>query len=326
MQEYIDKYKIEKSFLRRYFMQNAESIYYNKLLDFMFWKRGKLLLPKDKEKNYEEFTKEEIVNFYEKNEINIPQLELMATTKCTLKCKYCVALVPQFDLAGGVHKTLTFKDFKSDFDILCNTVNNIYMFHILGGEALINQELPEIVEYVVESGKTGSTRIVTNGTLLPSKKLLETARKYSDRVYFSISNYARNEELKKIIKQNEIIEVLKDNGIKYQVNPDFMWNVEEPLKYRNYSEEQLKQLFRICHYKQCIELLDGKIHICGKQSMTYELHEKSDIRIPVDDYVDVRNSKNLREDLIKFYQKDYFDVCKYCVRLDKQILPAEQIG
>jgi hypothetical protein len=82
-------------------MQNAENVYHNKLLDFIFWKRGKFFLPKNREKDYEEFTKEEIENYYIKNEINIPQLELMATTKCTLKCKYCIALVPQFDMLCG---------------------------------------------------------------------------------------------------------------------------------------------------------------------------------------------------------------------------------
>jgi organic radical activating enzyme len=199
------------------------------------------------------------------------------------------------------------------------------MFNILGGEPLINQELPEIVEYAAKSQKTGTIRITTNGTIIPSGRLIDAVKKYNDRVYFSISNYSKNEKLKKIIKQDEIIEVLKYNGIKYQVNPDFMWNLEEPLKHKNYDNEQLKQLFRICHYKHCVELLDGKIHICGKQSMTYELHERSNIEIPDGDYVDLRKSKNLREELINFYHREYFNICGYCRRIDKQILPAEQL-
>jgi hypothetical protein len=58
-------------------------------------------------------------------------------------------------------------------------------------------------------------------------------------------------------------------------------------------------------------------------SMTYELGNKTDIKI--NDFVDLRTSKNIREDLINFYKKDYFNVCKYCVRLKKEVIPAEQL-
>ena len=41
-----------------------------------------------------------------------------------------------------------------------------------------------------------------------------------------------------------------------------------------------------------------------------------------DDSVDIVNSKDLRQDLIDFYQKEYMNACKYCILTDIQVQPA----
>jgi hypothetical protein len=40
MQEYVDKYKIGNSFLRRYFMENAEKNFLVKFKKFLLWRLG----------------------------------------------------------------------------------------------------------------------------------------------------------------------------------------------------------------------------------------------------------------------------------------------
>ena len=44
----------------------------------------------------------------------------------------------------------------------------------------------------------------------------------------------------------------------------------------------------------------------------------------LNDSVDIVNSKDLRQDLIDFYQKEYMNACKYCILTDIQVQPALQ--
>ena len=315
--EIIEKYNIKTIFFRRYLMENAEKNFLVKFQKFLLWKEGSFLNPQLKEKYYNDFLIEEVNNFYEKGELNIPQCEFVITTRCSLKCKYCSNLMPLFN--EKTHSDLSFEDFKKDFDILINNVNRIRKFCLIGGEPLINKEIYKMLDYAASNEKIDLIEIISNGTIIPSKELIETIKKYNNKVYFYFSNYSVNKDIK-ILKYDEIFKILKDENIKYQSAKDLYWVKEEPLKERNYSEDQLKNVFKYCCNNSCISILNGEYHVCPKSSSGKRLGI-----IDVNDYVNLRTSKDLRKDLIDFYEKEYFDACKYCIRLNEKILPAEQL-
>ncbi len=64
--------------------------------------------------------------------------------------------------------------------------------------------------------------------------------------------------------------------------------------------------------------MNGKLDICSKASAGREM------QLFEDDSVDIVNSKDLRQDLIDFYQKEYMNACKYCILTDIQVQPALQ--
>lgn len=311
-----NKYNINSSFFKRYLVENAEKNFLVKFQKFLFWRDGKFLNPQLKEKYYNEFLIEEIDNFYEKNELNIPQCEFVVTTRCSLKCKYCSNLMPLFD--ENTHSDLTFEDFKKDFDILTNNVNKIRKFSFIGGEPLINKELYKMLDYAASNEKIDLIEIISNGTIIPNKELIEVIKKYK-KIYFYLSNYSVNKDIK-ILKYDEILKLLNSENIKYSFVKDLQWFKEDTLKERNYNEDQLKNVFKNCYSNTCISILNGEYHICPKSSSGKRLGI-----IEVNDYINLRNSKNLRKDLIDFYEKDYFDACRYCIRLNEKILPAEQL-
>ena len=316
MDELISKYNISETFLRRYFIENANKSLAIKFKNFLFWKKGGFFNPKLKEKYYNDFLIEEVNNFYEKGELNIPQCEFVITTRCSVKCKYCCNLMPLFD--EKTHSDLSFEDFKKDFDILVNNVNRIRKFCILGGEPLINKELYKMVDYIGNNEKIDIIEIVSNGTIIPSKELIETIKKYN-KVYFYFSNYSVNKDIK-ILKYDEIFKILNNENIKYSFIKDLEWMKEEPLKKRNYNEDKLKNMFKNCYNSICISILNGEYHICPKSSSGKRLGI-----IDVNDYINLRTSKDLKKDLINFYEKEYFDACKYCLISNEKILPAEQL-
>jgi organic radical activating enzyme len=274
----------------------------------------------NREKYYEKFLLEELENFYLKNEINIPKIEFAITTKCTLKCKFCSNLMPYFTPKD--HIDLDFNSFKKDFDTIANNVNTLRVLKILGGEPLINKELPLMIDYAAKNEKLKIIEIVSNGTLLPNQELIDTIKKY-DKVYFYLSNYSKNEKLKSVLKYDDIMNLLKNNNIKYQFASDLMWVEEEPPKKHNYKPAQVKSMFKHCCNASCSSILNGKIHVCARSSSGYEL---GIIKISENDFLDLRGENgNFKEKLINFYRKDCFDACEYCVRLEKEVMPAEQL-
>ena len=83
MKELLEKYNISKSFYNRYFELNAINRLGNELFRFMNFKEGKFINPMKKQQYIEDYIKEEVINFFEKDELNIPQIEFCLTTQCT---------------------------------------------------------------------------------------------------------------------------------------------------------------------------------------------------------------------------------------------------
>jgi organic radical activating enzyme len=325
LQHLITKYKVATPFLRRYFRQNAENKYLITQLEFMLWRRGQFIKPYEKVNNLDKFIAEEIENFYEKNELAIPRLQFVVTTRCTLKCRDCNGLIPEFRENKNSHLDLTFKEFKQDFDVIMNTVKYIRRFLLLGGEPLLNRDFTKIIDYTARHSGIKVIEIVTNGTLLPSRQLLDVTRKYSDKIYFHLSNYSKNIKIRNILKYDSFISILKKYNIKYQMSNDLVWNREASLKQREYTLDKLKTMFNSCYLKGCTQILSGRLSLCPRLSAGYELGQ---VEIFADESINLRNSNEviIRDKIINFYKKEYFEACRSCIRLEEQVMPAIQIG
>jgi hypothetical protein len=323
VKELIKNYTIARSFYKRYFMQNAENRFAVSQLEFMLWRRGRFIKPQDKAGELDRFTVEEIENFYIKNEINIPQLQFAVTTRCSLKCRDCNALIPEFGRNKHNHIDLRVDDFKRGFDLLMGTVKTIRRFMLLGGEPLFNKDLPGIVDVCAGSSGIQVIEIITNGTVLPSPQLLEVVRNHREKIYFHISNYSKNEQLKNMVKDDELIALLKHNNMKYQMSMNLLWNREEPLRKRNYTDTELRAMFDRCWLKRCVQVLDGRLSLCPRLSSGRALNIVND---DYDEHIDLAglDEGTLRKNLVDFYKKKIFESCRWCVRIDEQIDPAIQ--
>jgi organic radical activating enzyme len=323
MEDNIQKYNINESFFRRYFMHNAENRFALAMLEFMLWHRGKFLHPKDREKHIQDYLNEEVENYYEKKEFNMPQIQFVVTTRCTLKCRDCNFFVPYFNKEKP-SLDLTFEDFKKEFSNLTGIINTVRRFMLLGGEPLLNHELPEMVAEICRSNKVAVLEIVTNGTINPSDELLDVLKEYRDKVYFHISNYSVNEPIKPLLHHESLLKLLKDNNVKYQMSTDMHWYREEPIKEQSYSTEQLKAMFADCWAKRVFQVHNGKMAVCPRTSGAYEI---GIVPLIEGQYIDLRSfaGENLQKQFIDFYHRDYLDGCRYCIRSEEEVPPALQL-
>lgn len=318
----VDRYAIEPSFFQRYFLHNAEAYFAVTQLEFMLWRRGRFVRPHEKAGLLEQFIIEEIENFYIAQEINLPHLQFAVTARCTLRCRDCNAMIPLFRQQNSSTPSLSFVDFRLHFDALMSTVNKIRRFILLGGEPLMNDELPNIVDYCARHIGIATVEIITNGTIMPSALLLDVCKTHAEKVYFHLSNYSSNQELRSRLKYNEIVEVLKINGLKHQMSMNLDWNREEELRLHAYTEAELQSMFNSCWLKRCVQVFDGKVSLCPRLSFGRALNM---LNPPNGECIDLcEESVSLKQSLIEFYQKKVFESCRYCVRHDERIEPAIQ--
>lgn len=313
----IEKYNISKSFFNRYFELNAINRLGNELFRFMNFKEGKFINPMKKQQYIEEYVKEEIDNFFNKNELNIPQIEFCLTTQCSLKCKDCCALMPAFNQKG--HIKMSVEEFKNTLEQLLENVNSIRKLIILGGEPLLRSELPELLEYAAEKDKVIHIAIVSNGTMLPSERLIKVLKKYN-KINFYMSNYNGNPDIEPILKYEQIKALLKQNGLKYQMMESWEWFKELGFASDKLCESARRRNYETCHRTKCLQTLDRKIDICSKAFSGRNLG-----LINTKDFIDLDKTANLRQDLIDFYQKDMVDACEYCLISTEKVAPALQI-
>lgn len=318
----ITRENIPPQFLSRYFEKNAEQRSLMQVLEFMLWRRGRMILPPHRARVMQEFLQEEMEDFFSKGIFRIPQLQFLLTTRCSLRCKNCNAYMPYFGGSRGhAHHDISPEDFRRDLERLAGAVTGIRRFILIGGEPLLHPRLAEIVEIAVKSPLVSVVEIITNGTLVPDPEQLAALAQHRDRVYFHISNYAANKALAPRLKHEALLQALKEHGIQHQMAPAPVWQEERPLSGR-LEDAAVAAMFDSCWIKRCVQALDGQIAICPKASSGYELGMAEE---KPGELVDLRSGEDVRAQLLAFYQKPFFDVCRGCARIDKEVLVAEQL-
>ena len=317
MKDLAIKYNINDGFFNRYFRQNAEFRYGVEMLQFLYFRKGKFLNPQKKSQFIDQYTEEEITNYFEKNELNIPQLTFCITSKCSLKCKDCGSLIPPFNICG--HIDMSFTEFKENLNKITNAANRIRRFVLLGGEPLLHKDLYKFIELACKKENIDVVEVITNGTVLPNDNVLEIMSKYNDKTYLYISNYSSNEELKPRLKHEEIKELLKKYNIKLQMVDVMGWLEEFGFKQQADNRDITIERYKRCHCSHCTQVFNNKIYVCSKASSAIELN-----LINVDDYIDLLKTTDLKQDFINFYNKDYLKGCEYCILSDVPVKAAIQ--
>lgn len=200
----------------------------------------------------------QVYDVYVNDYLSIDRVEIFVTSKCSLQCEKCIAYIPYF--TKPEHEPIEM--LKADADLLFSKVDCVRKYKILGGEAFLYPNIIEYVDYVFEKyrNRIGSIRVGTNGTISPSKELLEMLKR--NRVIVDISDYMLT--LGKRSKLQEVISLCKDNGVEVEVKRtseqwlDMGFQNNKPL---NRNEDQLQKQFHKCAF-YCRDFLNGKFWFC----------------------------------------------------------------
>lgn len=237
-------------------------------------------------------------------ELNISYADAVLTTRCTLNCQGCGALMeyykkPEHIAVGRVIQSLR---------VLIETCDHIKRIHLLGGEPLCYPWLYEVLEFLLDQDKVYQVGITTNGTLLLRDERVKTILR-NPKFEVDISFYGNDVS----IRASELVQQLKDNDIKYKLNNKGRgWIDFGGFENRKRPETELKKQFTKCLFKWCRVVYNGKLYRCSRSAHGTNLNL---IPVKEDDYIELLPpTQNLRKRLWRYLYGpvQYIEACKFC--------------
>lgn len=226
-------------------------------------------------------------------------LEFHVADHCNLNCKYCTHFSP-------LVKEPVFTDldrFKSDLKQLNKYIKDIGVIRILGGEPLLNPELPQFIEYTRKIYPGSIITVVTNGLLLDkiSDELINCMK--DNKAFFFISYYPPLEN-----KLSGIKEFLVKNKVPYSMSP----KIETFNETQSLNENNNEDFFYYCFQATCTCLQDGKIAPCYAPFTTKYFNKEFDLDLPTDEGIDLY-SEELNMSMLKMSLLIPMERCNYCI-------------
>lgn len=250
--------------------------------------------------------------WYNKQEVHIPEVHIALTTKCSLNCKNCNMFIPYHK--ENYHNNIN--DLKKDTRLFFDLTDKVYLFSVLGGEPFLYPDLYEYLLFLCDNyrDKITELRIVTNGTVVPSTKIMKLIKKY--QIVVNISDYSNLLQFKTKFEstestlRNENLNVTKSTSSSTWLDFGFP---HAPLCL---PEEKL-----INHMHQCSPVFrginDGKFYYCH---IIWSAVKSGLLKEDACDSLDMSllNASNpgdkikLIEYNLGYMEKGYVSLCKLC--------------
>lgn len=263
---------------------------------------------------YADMSAGEVINliaerFLQHGIIEIPFIEVILTTVCTLNCAECSNLIPMF---RNVSHHVSADDFKKEITDLLSSVGYIHRLKIHGGEPLTHPNLAEIITFCCNEEKIGEVRMSTNCTILPNTQLIRAMQ--NEKFLIFISNYKING-----CYPDKYIEICESNRIRYRFDPHQEWVSYGEVTSYSKTYNRLADDRENCSMANCLCMRDFKVYLCSRIANATALGLiKEDRGISILD-------ENFKNKLIQLYNDDINLGCEYCgVNLIKHIKAGEQ--
>ena len=252
-----------------------------------------------------------IYMMYKYNKLHVEKVDMFCNTLCSLRCKHCSALMP-YQKNG---RNYSFKEMKQNVDLVFQWVDFMHILSFSGGDAMLNKELANIIEYTGETYKGRKVQdfeLYTNAIIMPSQEMIDIWKKYN--VIIRFTNYTKHVPNRQKIK--EMILILEENHLKYDYVQFQQWL---DMGYPQSSNGLKSDDDFISHCKRCSPVIstclnDGKIFYCSPScaadaSKLFDYDESDGFSLK--DY-DFSRKKEFMEFYIGYSERGYPSYCRRC--------------
>lgn len=232
-----------------------------------------------------------------KNGLIIHELSMYITTRCSLKCNGCCALMDFF--RPGEQKDMDLQDSIQSFDLLMKNIDFVDVVVLIGGETFLYKDIDKLLIHIASSKyikKIGQIELVTNGTILPAKSTLEILGNNRHIFLTRISDYGKLSS-----KKLSLVSFLNKYNCFYSNTVRNTWYLSnQPIvPADDLTEDEIRQKCSNC---DCLKggrlrIVGNKIYTCHFVAFAAECHA-----VPQDkrDYLDINTDCISKENLQKF--------------------------
>lgn len=240
--------------------------------------------------------------------IYIRQVELVLTTRCSLRCKECANLMQYYDKPYEIKK----ETIEAEINNLLKNIDELHTVVLVGGEPFLYRQISDIIHMLSKLEKIKGINIYTNGTIVPTEEMAESLQ--NKKVKVIISDYG---EISK--RKTELTQYCSRNKIKFFLkNTDLIWGYVGNMNPRNRSKKQLIVQFRKCN-NYCRSILNGRLYYCPRAAHGDDLGY---VYTKADEFVDLlKPNVDVEEILGIIYSNNYFSACDYCNYGTKEMIP-----
>jgi hypothetical protein len=250
-----------------------------------------------------------------KDFVFIPALDLVLTTKCTLKCKDCSNLMPYYKESV----TYTPEELIKDVEALVSAVDLIYEVRILGGEPFLYPYLDRIISKCLAERKIKKIRIITNGSFMPLDNCLNFLKMLTLRekrkILFFLSSYS---VVATSIK-NKIISCLRGMGYYVYVSQESAWRDEGKFNNRGFSINDLIKNYSTCSL--CITLFNHEVSMCARAAHGIFLGLIPGVKTEQVKLLGCEPAY-IRQNLKELFNKKFISTCNYCDNMKNIKIPV----
>lgn len=254
----------------------------------------------------------------------INKMVVKTGSTCSLRCAKCGEFNPYL-VKNGKSFSVTMEQLTKDVIKVAQAVESISLIDVAGGEALTHSNLYVFIQSIAQIENIKKIHIVSNGTIVPDKLMLDVLKKYADKVSIIISDYS-----KAGVNNTLTISTLKENGVKFQIIHDMVWVDKSDTQYKNYNKKDLEYIANHCStFKKepYYTLINGKLsaHCPTAGSLMYYLGLYEEC---AGEYIDIRDLEILDTNILKEMDSHkILQACNYCVPsyLARECMAGEQL-
>lgn len=189
--------------------------------------------------------------FLHPDRVFLRSVDLIITERCSLKCRDCANLMQYYQRPQNVDFDLLMRS----IDRLCAAADEVRELRIIGGDALMNKQWPQIVERVLGEDKIKRVVIYTNGAIVPSAEQAMLLR--HAKVLMIVTDYGPLSR-----KLGELRVFLADHGIAHRILQVDSWLDCASLDKHDRSGGDNAHVYQACCAKNMASLSDGRLFRC----------------------------------------------------------------
>jgi len=251
-------------------------------------------------------------NLIKPNAVTYPDVVVVLTTHCSLRCAKCNNLMPCYKEPYHIPAEEVLEDIRT----LLSHTDICVKLELLGGEPFIYPEIDKVIDGVRDFKNVMCVAFTTNATVIPSDETLKKIAALTNKKIV-ISDYGVKTQ-----KVEEFMKVCKEYGIPCGRSISRYWADPGNTECRNKSIEQLGIEYNKCYSSRyCRTMLNGRVYACARAASLADLglmdgsHDSFNVREKVSDM-------EFRKGFRKFLTLDYADACNYCDHFLNIHIPA----